>query len=53
MSGIENGTILGNGLGKFTEGDIDLGEDDVTKYINTIANAMGEKFSKKKEEKKE
>lgn len=53
MSGIENGTISGNGLGKFTEGDIDLGEDDVTKYINTVANAMGEKFSKKKEEKKE
>ena len=53
ISGIENGTISGNGLGKFTEKNIDLGEDDVTKYINTVANAMGEKFSKKKEEKKE
>lgn len=53
ISGIENGTISGNGLGKFTERDIDLGEDDVTKYINTVANAMGEKFSKKKEEEKE
>lgn len=53
MNGIENGTISGNGLGKFTENSTDLGEDDVTKYVHTVANAMGKKFGsvKKKEEK--
>lgn len=52
INGIESGVISGNGLGIFKDNDTQIDEDDVTRYVNTVANAMGEKFSKKKKEEK-
>ena len=52
INGIESGTISGNGLGIFKDNDTQIDEDDVTRYVNTVANAMGEKFSKKKKKEK-
>lgn len=53
INGIESGMISGNGLGIFKDRDTQIDEDDVTRYVSTVANAMGEKFSKKKKEKSE
>ena len=52
INGIESGIISGNGLGIFKDNDTQIDEDDVTRYVNTVANAMGEKFSKKKKKEK-
>ena len=52
INGIKSGAISGNGLGIFKDNDTQIDEDDVTRYVNTVANAMGEKFSKKKKEEK-